>query len=130
LLVTPHHAGVPGVRKPGVRLSPFLSTVEREIIGPHTVANPAATENEFAVQVAAKLQPFGFTFSDRIKLLDIAERSGIPRFRANVILAMHEHQTGRQAANDPKNSSATPSLLVVLMIEAVVVSALVWLCTL
>jgi hypothetical protein len=130
LLVNPCLAAVPKGRSPIVESRPFGTAAKREIIGPDTVANPSATENEFAVQVAAKLQPFGFTFSDRSKLLDIAERSGIPRFRANVILAMHEHQTGRQAANDPKNSSAAPSLLVVLMIEAVVVSALVWLCTL
>lgn len=131
LLVNPAHPGlatVPKGRSSIVELRPFGTAAKRES-APHFVENPSATENEFSVTVAAKLQTFGFTFSDRIKLLDLAERSGINRFRANVILAMHEHQAGRQVIDQTAKKSFTPSFLAVLVLEAVVVLAFVWICT-
>jgi hypothetical protein len=94
LLVNPAPA-----RLASVPMRRASTTIEARPLGTaanrdHAVAVLEASENEFAVAAAAKLQPFGFTFSDRIKLLDLAERSGISRFRANVILATHEHQVG------------------------------------
>jgi len=128
LLVNPVHprlAAVPKGRSSIVELRPFGTAAERR----QPVENPDATENEFAVAAAAKLQPFGFTFSDRIKLLDLAERSGISRFRANLILALHEHKARRPTTDLPAGS-ISPSLLVVFAIEAVVVLAFAWICTL
>lgn len=84
-------------------------------------------ERDFSNQATAELQPFGFTFSDRLKLLDTAERKGISRFRANLILATCEHQAPRTwapATVKPK----IPSLLVVLAMEAALVAAVMWIC--
>jgi hypothetical protein len=54
---------------------------------------------------------------------------GISRFRANVILAMHEHRTVR--ASVPSQSKPfAPPLLAILAVEAAVVCLLVWICTL
>jgi hypothetical protein len=122
---------------------PIPAVVRRRVAGVRDVSAPALNkpatgqeqlERDFAEQIAARLQPFGFTFSDRLRLLDRAERMGISRFRANVMLAMHEHQAGRgpgsATANAPDSSrKPAPSLLFILMAEAVVVVGLVWLFT-
>jgi hypothetical protein len=100
----------------------------------------AVVERGFTEHALSKLQPFGFTFSDRVTLLDAAEKLGISRFRANLILAMHENQapgrrwakqssmqsSGRSGpANAPPRSVAS-SLLLILSLEILVVAALVW----
>jgi hypothetical protein len=83
-------------------------------------------ECEFADAIAAKLQPFGFTFSDRLRLLNQAERLGINRFRANVMLAMHEHQAGRASSPAADPAPRIPSLFAVLIAEFAVVAVIVW----
>jgi hypothetical protein len=102
----------------------------RVLAQPVTVRRRLASEQverDFADQIAAKLQPFGFTFSDRLKLLNQAERLGINRFRANVMLAMHEHQANREQVAAANVKPKIPSLFAVLMAELAVVGALVWL---
>ena len=96
------------------------------------VARPSAIneiEHAFADEAATRLQPFGFTFSDRVMLLDLAERKGIVRFRANMILALLEHQTSsrRICTVEVPSKSVAPSLLVILGIELAVVGVLVML---
>ncbi len=89
-------------------------------------------ERGFADHAAERLQPFGFSFSDRVRLLDAAERLGISRFRANMILAMQEHHAParRVAAPEGPAKSLAPPLIVILFVEMIVVSALVALCAL
>ncbi len=96
---------------------------------PPVAAAPAKmiTDRNFTDDAAARLQPFGFTFSDRVALLDSAERRGIPRFHANMMLAALEHQAParRSAPAEVPSKSITPSLLVILAIELAVVGVLV-----
>jgi hypothetical protein len=96
----------------------------------HRIAS--VIDRGFAEHAAAKLQPFGFTFSDRVALLDAAERLGMARFRANMILATLEHQAParRYAAPEVPSRSFAPSLVVILSIEAAIVGVLVLLCSL
>ncbi len=122
LLVNPL---TPAIRSP----RPVRMTVSQRAAQPGVDATSNTGELKFIEQVAARLQPFGFTFSDRLKLLDSAEQMGIARFRANVILAMHEHQAGRRS-NPVEQKPFAPSLLLVLAIEVAVVAGAVWLCTL
>ena len=92
----------------------------------------SVVERSFAEHASAKLQPFGFLFSDRVRLLDAAEQLGITRFRANMILAMQEHQAParRFAAPEVPGKSFAPSLVVILSLELVVVGVLIALCAL
>jgi hypothetical protein len=96
------------------------------------LSRPSITQLEqaFSDQASACLQPFGFTFSDRVRLLDSAERMGLPRFRANMLLAMREHQAPVRTSAAPEipSRSFAPSLLVIFAIEVVVVAGLVALC--
>jgi hypothetical protein len=104
---------------------PIQTTVRRRLMtAPGTDTD--RVEREFADAIAAKLQPFGFTFSDRLRLLNQAERLGINRFRANVMLAMHEHQAGRATAPAADSARRVPSLFAVLIAELAVVAVLVW----
>jgi hypothetical protein len=97
--------------------------------------DPDTAEQDFIGRIAGKLHPFGFTFSDRVQLLDTAEQLGISRFRANMIMAMLEHQRGpgaapatHAAARPAAASPMVPSLLIVLAVEIAVVAGLVWIC--
>jgi hypothetical protein len=90
----------------------------------------SAIEQGFADYAATKLQPFGFTFCDRVKLLDSAERLGITRFRANLILALQEHHAPARSTAAPvvPRRSVAPSLLVILCLELAIVAGLVVAC--
>lgn len=88
----------------------------------------AVVERGFSAHAASKLQPFGFTYSDRVSLLDAGEKLGISRFRANMILAMLENQRSvpRQTVKGIDRKPAVPSLLLVLALEAFLVASIVW----
>jgi hypothetical protein len=84
-------------------------------------------EQGFADYAATKLQPYGFDFCDRVKLLDSAEQLGITRFRANMILALQEHHAParRVAPSEVPGKSVMPSMLVILCIEIAIVGAMI-----
>ncbi len=89
----------------------------------------SAVEHGFADHVAQRLRNGGFTYSDRIHLIDTAEKIGIPRFRANLILAIEQNRSGVHPANGPAAASSGISyLLVILAIEIVAVGLFVWMC--
>jgi hypothetical protein len=89
----------------------------------------AVVERGFSEHAASKLQPFGFTFSDRVALLSTAEKLGVSRFRANLILAMLENKAPARRkfdARKPGKPLASPVMLI-LAIEILVVCGIVWL---
>ncbi len=83
-------------------------------------------EQGFADYAATKIQPFGFEFGDRVKLLNSAEQLGITRFRANLILALQEHHAParRVAAIVAPAKPVTSSLVLILFIEIAIVAGL------
>jgi hypothetical protein len=88
----------------------------------------AVVERGFAEHALTKLQPFGFTFSDRAALLDAAEKLGISRFRANLILAMQENTAlqRRSVTPPPQPASNTPYLLLIVAMEIIGMALLAW----
>jgi hypothetical protein len=102
-------------------------------VAPVSKALPTTVmERDFADCAASRIQPFGFTFSDRVFLLDSAERQGISRFRANMMLAVLEHQAPARRSAPPEvpSKSFAPSLLLILCVEIAVVGVLVMLAAL
>jgi len=102
-------------------------TTARRIL-PLTDGRPATTitavEQGFADYAATRLQPFGFTFTDRAKLLASAEQLGINRFRANLILALTEHHCPlRRVAQSVQQApqSIAPPMLLILGLEVIAV---------
>jgi hypothetical protein len=53
----------------------------------------AAIERAFSQHVAESLNGPVLRYSDRLKLLEVAERLRIKRFRANLLIAMVQHET-------------------------------------
>jgi len=110
--------GSSGYRRNGVADAPS-SQVQLQI--------SAVVERGFAEHAASKMQSFGFTFSDRIALLDTAETLGISRFRANLILAMQENRAPARAAakQSALSTSFFPWFLLMVGIEILIVLAVV-----
>jgi hypothetical protein len=107
------------------------ATVARGVETPARVTVVDIVERGFSNHAAGCLQPFGFTFSERLRLLDAAERLGISRFRANMLLALLEHQAPDRKFAPPEipSRSFAPPLLLILGIEIAVVAALIALCS-
>lgn len=107
-------------------------TSVRRVVPVNSSTLISVVEHSFADHAALQLQPFGFTFSDRVTLLDSAERLGINRFRANMMLALLEHHTParRFAAPEVPPRSLAPSLLVILGIEVAIICGLLLLAAL
>ncbi len=91
-------------------------------------------ERGFADHAAASLQSAAFTFSDRARLLSRAQQLGIPRFRANLILALEQHRLdpARVTPSQIKDNPAgwLGNLLVIVCAEAAIVGLFVWACRL
>ena len=89
----------------------------------------AVVERGFAEHAQTKLQSFGFTFSDRVALLNAGEKLGLTRFRANLILAMQENQVPRNitVTRSVVPRSLTFPLLLILGTELGIVAVVAWL---
>ena len=83
----------------------------------------AVIERGFTGGVADRLARGGFTFSDRAALLAAAERLGIERFRANLIIA---DQQNRTPARPRRSGSLVPALASAIAVQSVIVAAAVW----
>ena len=93
-----------------------------------TWRSPPWSSGVSSQHAGSKLQPFGFTYSDRVGLLDAGEKLGISRFRANMILAMLENQRSIPAPIAHRKPHKTiPTVLVIVAMELLVISGIVWL---
>jgi hypothetical protein len=92
-------------------------------------AESSARMNEFACEVASRIQGTILRHSERVKLLNRAATLGIGRFDANLAIASVQNQLGQLRFVEPstgqrENSRWSP-LLMVLMIQSTVI-VLVW----
>jgi hypothetical protein len=94
----------------------------------------SAVERGFADHSADCLRAGDLSFSARLHLLNMGEKLGIPRFRANLIIALEQHRIEPRRMS-PKSSlkktrSMLPQLLAIVILEAAVVGLFVWACIL
>ncbi len=90
-----------------------------------------ALERGFAGHVADRLASGPFTFSDRMKLLRSAERIGIARFEANLIISLARNPAGCvTSTQEPAKPPVLPgrncwkSLLIAAATQAVIAGLL------
>jgi hypothetical protein len=98
-------------------------------------ANPvtASVERAFAHHVAERLNGRILRYSQRLEFLNAADRLRINRFRANLIIAMVQHQTTGIAASEPsktptKFSRHGPIIAAVCVIEIAMIAGVWWMC--
>lgn len=117
----------------GARLSPAATTARagedaRAPSGsPHSRFSRAVVD-WFADHVAAQLDDKLLHYSNRQALLKTAERLGIGRFHANLIIAVEQHQAGEAKIPDVKlypvrGRSTLITVAIVLAVQALIVAA-------
>jgi hypothetical protein len=82
-----------------------------------------ALEDGFAGYVSERISAGPFTFSDRMEALQSAERIGIPRFKANLIVALTQSAAAdRPVGSRPvgRRSPVGALLTAVILIEAAI----------
>jgi hypothetical protein len=87
--------------------------------------------NWFADRVAATVDSRLLIFSERHKLLKTAERLGIDRFHANLIVAVAQHQAEQRGAVQAEPEAAARKwslapLMLILVVQTLIVSAGWW----
>jgi hypothetical protein len=92
-----------------------------------------AIERGYAAHVATCLHGQILRYSNRLALLQAADRLHINRFRANLIIAMVQHERGDAAVTEPEQSrfrigalSTASMLAMVMLAEVLVITALWW----
>ena len=98
-------------------------------------SNPttAAVERAFSSHVAERLNGRLLRYSQRLEFLKSAQRLRINRFRANLIIAMVQHQNAGIADIEPfdtpsKLAHLGPIIAGVLLVELATVAGVWWMC--
>ena len=113
------------------KLRPVVERVRRAPAAPPLPSFGHAVVNWFADRVAATVDSRLLIFSERHALLKTAERLGIDRFHANLIVAVAQHQAeGRgqakpQATPISRKRSLSPIVLIIA-VQALIVLAGWW----
>jgi hypothetical protein len=72
---------------------------------------PATRADDFASQIVEKIRSGVLSYSDRLELLGEAEKHGIGRFDANLIIAGVQHRYASRAAPEPPQVNRKVSAL-------------------
>lgn len=92
-------------------------------------AEPSARMNEFACEVASRIDGSILRHSERVKLLNRAATLGIGRFDANLAIASVQNQLGQlhfvEPSTEQREKSRWMPLLGFLMIQSTVI-VLIW----
>jgi hypothetical protein len=95
------------------------------------LAGPLRTDpsEAFAATVEAAIAGSLLRYSQRLTLLKDAQRRGIGRFEANLIIAAVVHRAGirQETTIPPTRSRLLPVLLTVLVTQAAIVAGAWWL---
>jgi hypothetical protein len=98
-------------------------------------ANPvtASVERAFSHHVAERLSGRLLRYSQRLEFLKAADRLRINRFRANLIIAMVQHQTAGIAEPEPimtpsKVRRHGPIIAAIVLVELATVAGVWWMC--
>jgi hypothetical protein len=82
--------------------------------------------SEFAHYVQSQLEGPILRYSLRLKHLREAERRGIGRFEANLIIAAVQHRAGERITSEPSTPKAFPAWMMFFAIEFIIVFSVVW----
>ena len=87
-----------------------------------------STKNEFATMVAASLTDGLLRYTRRTQLLRKAATMGIPRFEANLIIALEEHRAGQgwTPEREKARSSTLSTWVAVIGIQTFILIAIWW----
>jgi hypothetical protein len=98
-------------------------------------ANPvtASVERAFSRHVSERLNGRLLRYSQRLEFLKAADRLRINRFRANLIIAMVQHQTAGIAEPEPvttpgKFAHHGPIIAAIVLVELATVAGVWWMC--
>lgn len=107
------------------RVGPSMAVPQQQSFG-HAVVN------WFADRVAATVDSRLMLFSERYALLKTAERLGIDRFHANLIVAVAQHQAEERGSTSiplqktAKGKRSLAPLMLIVAVQALIVSAGWW----
>jgi hypothetical protein len=90
-----------------------------------TAADPSA---EFSEYVRSKLDGPVLRYSQRLELVKVAERCGIGRFEANLVIAsvLHREGRGQEYEMAPENAGWLAPLLTAVVLQGVIVAGAWW----
>ena len=89
--------------------------------------SPEAKSDYFSHRVAARLDGPVLRYSNRVALLKEAEKLGLGRFEANLLIAKVQHAKGHRIAPPERERSRFPTgLLTFTMVQSVICFGVWW----